>query len=163
MGGPAVRLETADTRWGVERDARSLAVLGRAADGIALRFTLADAPDVVPFAALDLTTTIPSGSTGLAFKGSADRPMRLSVQIRVVAAGEGKRWQRSIYLDQTAREFVIQFGDMTPAGALASGAADVANVRTILFVADTVNTFRGSSGRFLLDQVRFFSPGRPQK
>jgi hypothetical protein len=163
VGGPSVRLETADSLWGVERDARSLAELERAADGIGLRFTLADVPGGAPFAALDATTTIPPGSTGLAFRGSADRPMRLSVQVRVVTAGEGKRWQRSIYLDQTIRDFVMPFTDMTPAGVLASGPADVANVRTILFVADTVNTARGSSGRFLLDQVRFFSPGTPQK
>jgi hypothetical protein len=31
-----------------------------------------------------------------------------------------------------------------------------------LFVADTVNAFRGSSGRFMLDQVRFFSPRVPR-
>jgi hypothetical protein len=84
--------------------------------------------------------------------------MRLSVQVRVVTAGEGKRWQRSIYLDETVRDFVIPFADMTPTGALASGPPDVANVRTILFVADTVNALRGSSGRFMLDQVRFYSP-----
>jgi len=158
MGGAAVRLETADTLWGVERDARSTAELERAAEGVGLRFTLANAPDDAPFAALDATTTIPPGSTGLAFKGSAGRPMRLSVQVRVVTAGEGKRWQRSIYLDETVRDFVIPFADMTPTGALASGPPDVANVRTILFVADTVNAFRGSSGRFMLEEVRFFSP-----
>jgi hypothetical protein len=88
--------------------------------------------------------------------------MRLSVQIRVVTAGEGKRWQRSIYLDESDRDIVIPFAEMTAVGALASGPPEVANVRTILWVADTVNTTRGSSGRFLLDQVRFFSPRRPE-
>ncbi len=163
MGGPSVRLETADPLWGVERDAKSLADLDRTADGIGLRFTLAGAPAAAPFAALDATTTIPPGSTGLAFRGSADRPMRLSVQVRVVTAGEGKRWQRSFYLDPVVRDFVIPFADMTSTGAFASGPPDVANVKTILFVADTVNTPRGAAGRFLLDQVRFFSPGTPGK
>ena len=162
MSGPVVRLDPADALWGVERDARSPAELERSADGVGLRFTLTDAADVVPFAALDATTTIPPGSTGIAFRGRADRPMRLSVQIRVVTAGEGKRWQRSIYLDERDRDIVIPFAEMTAAGALASGPPDVANVRTILWVADTVNTDRGSSGRFLLDQVRFFSPRVPR-
>ncbi len=80
-----------------------------------------DAAETVPFAALDATTTIPPGSTGIAFRGRADRPMRLSVQIRVVTAGEGKRWQRSIYLDESDRDIVIPFADMTAVGALASG------------------------------------------
>jgi hypothetical protein len=158
MSGPVVRLDAADKLWGVERDATSRAELERSAGGVGLRFTLASAADVVPFAALDATTTIPPGSTGIAFRGRADRPMRLSVQIRVVTAGEGKRWQRSVYLDERDRDIVIPFADMTAAGALAAGPPDVPNVRTILWVADTVNTDRGSSGRFLLDQVRFFSP-----
>ena len=163
MGGPMVRLETGDAMWGVERDAASQAVLDRSADGVGLRFALAGAPDLVPFAALDATTTIPAGSTGLAFRGRADGPMRISVQIRVVTAGEGKRWQRSVYLDATTRDVVIPFDDMTPTGALASGPPDVANVRTVLFAVDTVNTRRGTSGRFVLDQVRFFSPGTPRR
>ncbi len=158
MSGPLVRLDAADKWWGVERDAKSVAELERSASGVGLRFTLTDAADVLPFAALDATTTIPPGSTGIAFRGRADRPMRLSVQIRVVTAGEGKRWQRSIYLDESDRDIVIPFAEMTAAGAIASGPPEVANVRTILWVADTVNATRGSSGRFLLDQVRFFSP-----
>jgi hypothetical protein len=162
MSGPVVRLDAADKLWGVERDATSRAELERTADAVGLRFTLTDAAHVLPFAALDATTTIPPGSAGIAFRGRADRPMRLSVQIRVVTAGEGRRWQRSIYLDESEREIVLPFADMTAAGALTSGPPDVANVRTILWVADTVNTARGSSGRFLLDQVRFFSSRAPK-
>jgi hypothetical protein len=159
--GPVVRLDPADRLWGVERDAKSPAALEQSADGVGLRFTLADAADVVPFAALDATTTIPAGFTGIAFRGRADRPMRLSVQIRVVTAGEGKRWQRSIYLDESDRDIAIPFADMRAAGALASGPPDVGNVRTILWVADTVNTARGSTGRFVLSDVRFLSPRAP--
>jgi len=86
----------------------------------------------------------------------------VSVQIRVVTAGEGKRWQRSIYLDERDRDIVIPFAQMTAVGTLASGPADVPNVRTVLWVADTVNTAPGSAGWFRLDQVRFFSPRTPQ-
>ena len=111
--GPAAGLDAADKLWGVEHDGRSHAELERSAGGVGLRFTLASAADVVPFAALDATTTIPPGSTGIAFRGRADRPMRLSVQIRVVTAGEGKRWQRSIYLDERDRDIVIPFAQMT--------------------------------------------------
>jgi len=161
MSGPSVRLETADRLWGVERDADSLAELERSAEGVGLRYTLASATTASPYAALDATTTVPNGATGIAFRGRADRPMRVSVQLRVITAGEGKRWRRSVYLDTTARDVVIPFADMTPAGAAATGPPQVGEVRTVLFAVDTVNARRGASGRFLLDQVRFFSPGAP--
>jgi hypothetical protein len=161
MSGPAVRLEPADTLWGVERDAGSVADLERSADGIGIRYVLGTTPTATPFAALDATTTIPSGVAGIAFRGRADRPMRVSVQLRVVTAGEGKRWHRSIYLDQAPRDVAIPFADMKPIGALAKGEAEVAEVRTVLFVVDRVNARRGASGRFVLEQVRFFSPGAP--
>jgi hypothetical protein len=162
MSGPVVELDPAAKLWGVERDGRSQGELERSTSGVGLRFTLTDAADVVPFAALDATTTIPPGSTGIAFTGRADRPMRLSVQIRVVTAGEGKRWQRSVYLDASDRDVVIPFAEMAATGALASGPPEVANVRTVLWVADTMNTARGASGRFVLNHVRFYAPRAPK-
>jgi hypothetical protein len=87
--------------------------------------------------------------------------MRLSVQLRVPTAGEGKRWQRSVYLDPDARDIVVRFADMNAVGATPIGSLQLADVRTVLFVIDTINTHPGTTGRFVLDHVRLILPGTP--
>ena len=87
--------------------------------------------------------------------------MRLSVQLRVPTAGEGKRWQRSVYLDQTARDMVVPFAELVPVGPSRTGPPELAAVRSLLFVVDTVNARPDASGRFVLEDVRFFSPEGP--
>ncbi len=128
-------------------------------DGISLAYTLAPEGMPAPYAALLATTTIDRGATGVAFVGRADRPMRVSVQVRVPAAGEGLRWHRSVYLDERPREIVIPFAEMTPLGDTPKGPPRVGDVRTLLFVVDLVNAKAGASGRFSVADVRFFAPG----
>jgi hypothetical protein len=161
MTGPTFRLEVAETFWGVEHDAGSRAELDRQGDGIALRYALARTGAIAPYAALTATTLIDSRATGIAFRGSAGRPMRLSVQLRVPTVGDGNRWQRSVYLDPTVRDVVVPFADMTRVGEAPIGLPQLADVRTLLFVIDRVNAHVGASGRFALDEVRLFAPGAP--
>jgi hypothetical protein len=159
--GPAFQLEAANSRWGVEHDAQSVAVLERQGTAIALRYALGTWRGAAPYAALNATTPIDVRATGIAFQAYADRPMRLSVQLRVPAGGEGKRWRRSVYLEQAGREVVVPFAELTPVGSGPLSAAELAAVRTVLFVVDTVNARPGASGRFVLEGVHFFSPGTP--
>jgi len=159
MSGPLFRLASGDKLWGVERGPGSRAELDREGGGVALRYALAGRESAIPYAALNATTTIDSRATGIAFMGSADGPMRISVQLRVLTAGEGKRWRRSVYLDQSVRDVVIPFADMIPVGESLTGPPQVAGVRTVLFVVDSVNSKPLAAGRFALDNVRFFSPG----
>jgi hypothetical protein len=65
--------------------------------------------------------------------------MRLSVQLRAPGSGEGERWQRSVYLDQTPRSIQVFFDDFRPLGATKSSTPVLASVQSILFVVDTVN------------------------
>ena len=84
--------------------------------------------------------------------------MRVSVQLRVPAVGEGLRWQRSVYLDASPREVVVPFAEMTALGNTPAGPPRVSDIRTLLFVVDRVNAVAGSTGRFVVRDVRFFLP-----
>jgi hypothetical protein len=79
----------------------------------------------------------------VAFTIRAERPMRISVQLRT----ERDRWQRSVYVEAFNREQTVLFDDLRPAGPTASDKPPLADVRSLLFVVDTTNTKPGASGR----------------
>jgi hypothetical protein len=74
--------------------------------------------------------------------------------VRVPGGPDGQRWHRSIFLDENARAVTVTFDDMRPSGATQSQHPDLAAVRDILFVVDTVNTKRGTSGQLWFDDVK---------
>ena len=88
------------------------------------------------------------------FSTRAERPMRVSVQVRAVAGTTLERWQRSVYLEPEDRDRVVHFADMTPVGATRSTHPTLTDVRSLMFVIDTTNTKPGSSGRIWLSSVR---------
>ncbi|MFI5178890.1 MAG: CehA/McbA family metallohydrolase [Vicinamibacterales bacterium] len=139
--------------WHVESDPTSLAAVdvGSATTGAELRFRfgLAGGTPIAQVAALVIDT--PSGlasSDRLAVTIRAERPMRISVQLRAAAIGRPgeDRWQRSIYIDSAAQDRTIAWSEMTPVGATERGPA-LAEVRSILFAVDLTNTKAGASGR----------------
>jgi hypothetical protein len=91
----------------------------------------------------------------LMFTAHADRPMRLSVQLRIPSGVAGERWQRSIYLDQMPRDVTVFFDDMIPRGPTTARRPTLADVRSVLFVVDSVNSKPGTSGQFWIDDVRY--------
>jgi hypothetical protein len=88
------------------------------------------------------------------FRARAERPMRLSVQVRAESDGVLERWQRSVYLDTEAREHTVHFDDMTPVSPRQTGQLPRSRVRHVMFVVDTTNAKPGSSGRTWLNGVR---------
>ena len=51
----------------------------------------------------------------LTFTARAERPMRISVQLRTLDAGRTlRRWQRSVYLDTFDQEHTVYFDDLVP-------------------------------------------------
>jgi hypothetical protein len=140
--------------WHVEHDSTSLAAVelatGATAAELRFRFGLSGGTPIAQVAALVFTT--PSGvapSDRLAVTIRAERPMRISVQLRAAAtdrSGED-RWQRSIYVDAAAQERTISWSEFTPVGAT-EGSPALARVRGILFTVDLTNTKPGASGRF---------------
>jgi hypothetical protein len=139
--------------WHVEYDSTSVAAveLAQGATGAELRFRfgLAGGTPIAQVAALVVAT--PSGvarSDRLAVTIRAERPMRVSVQLRAAAAdrpGED-RWQRSIYVDVAAQERTISWREFAPVGPTQGGPV-LDRIRGILFAVDLTNTKPGASGR----------------
>lgn len=122
-----------------------------------LRYALSGAASSGPFAALVVPAAAMLGEYDrLTFKAHADRPMRLSVQLRVPRQDhDGDRWRRSVFVDETPREVTVFFNDMVPIGSGIPRQPALAAVQSILFVVDTVNTKPGTAGRVFLDDVRY--------
>jgi hypothetical protein len=146
--------------WAVEHSPTAQAALDvvKTVDGTQLqfRYALSGAESESPYAAL----VAPAGPAlrehaRLTFHAQADKPMRLSVQLRVPREGDGERWQRSVYVDETPREITVFFDETTPLGRTTTRRPSLDQVMSVLFVVDTVHTSPGSSGRVMLDAIRY--------
>jgi hypothetical protein len=78
--------------------------------------------------------------------------MRVSVQVRLPGDG-GRRWRRSIYVDQTPRSLVIPLQDFEPVDVRTTRRPIVTPIQSLLVVVDTVNTAPGTSGTLWLSNV----------
>ena len=86
------------------------------------------------------------------FTGRADKPMRVSVQIR---EPEGSRWARSVYLDDMPRDITVFIDELTPRGVTAQRRPDLSKVQALLWVIESTNTALGSSGQVWIDNVKY--------
>jgi hypothetical protein len=106
------------------------------------------------FAAMQLATPADlAGYDSLVLRASADRPLRVWLQLRV-PGGEGQRWGRSLYLDGTARELRLPFDTMLPLGRVEQARPPLADVTAVLVVTDTVHATTGSRGRITVSALR---------
>jgi hypothetical protein len=90
----------------------------------------------------------------LVFTARADRPMRLSVQLRSPDA-QGERWRRSVYLDSMPRTVDVAFDDFRPVGSASTARPELGKIDSILFVVDTINNRVGSNGQIQVDDIRY--------
>jgi hypothetical protein len=146
--------------WTIETSPASSAALdvvsGTGGTELALRYAVGGAASSAPFAAFVFTAGENlARADRLLFSGRADRPMRLSVQLREPAGEVAYRWRRSVYLDTEPRDITVYFDDLRPAGTTPRDLPALANVDSILLVLDTVNTPLGGSGRIWIDDVRY--------
>jgi hypothetical protein len=88
--------------------------------------------------------------------------MRLSVQIRTPGGTEGRRWRRSIYLDQTPRVIDLALSELEPVGSGTALRPVVARVQSVLLVVDTVNAAPGASGSVRISRL-LLGLGDPQR
>lgn len=146
--------------WTIETSPASSAALdvvsGVRGTELALRYAVGGAASSGPFAAFAFTPGPNlARADRLLFTARADRPMRLSVQLREPAGEAGYRWQRSVRVGTEPREITVYFDDLRPAGTTPRELPALASVDAVLLVIDTVNTPLGGSGRIWIDDVRY--------
>lgn len=146
--------------WTVEASPRSKSAFdvtpGPGGTQLSLRWGLGGTLSESPYVAL----AVPAGTTvgaqdRVRFTARADRPTRVSVQLRSPTSGDGERWHRSVYLDESPRDITVHFDDMRPRGRTSQERPNLATVNTLLFVIDTVNAKPGGSGQVWIDDVRY--------
>ena len=143
--------------WRIEKDARStgsFAVMD-GDTGVRREFTFQlGRGGGSPFVALvtDETGAL-RDATRLAFRARASRPLRLSVQVRDSGA-DARRWQRSVYLDETSRDVIVRFDDMRLAGTGERLPFDASRIGSMLFVFDTTNARPGDGGTVVIEALR---------
>ena len=153
-GRPPLPFSTKDgpaQGWVVEKSDASLGAIDvvKAVTGtqISLRYGLGGAASASPYVAF----VMPAGPdlqkfSQLTFIGRADKPTRVSVQLRDPIGPQGERWHRSVYLEPEPREVTVYFDDMTPRGTTSRPQPNLATAQAVLFVVDTVNTPLGGNG-----------------
>jgi hypothetical protein len=146
--------------WNVEHAETSRAALDviRTETGtqLLMRYALSGTVASHPFTALVTPAGPIAGHATLAFRAQSDRPMRLSVQLRADSGTpEGERWHRSVFIGTDPRAVRIQFDDMRPSGQTRTRQPRLQDVRSLLFVVDTVNTSPGMAGQLSIDEVRY--------
>jgi hypothetical protein len=150
--------DQAETSARVEHSADSQAVVAvQPAIGgrqLTFRYALGGRLSEGPYAAMAFPVSAVQTFDRVTFVGRADHPMRFDVQLRA-PAGAGERWQRSIYLDETARTISVRLADMTPVVRGQQGAPRLDVVDSLLFVIDTANTPLGGNGKVWIDDLRF--------
>ena len=134
--------------WSVEHDAGSRAVLEVTSKEMRLQYALAADPLARPLVALVTAPLALLPYDRLSFTLAADRPMRVSVQVRTGAnESPAERWQRSVYVDTVERNRTVFFDEFTPVGSTRSPHPPLAGTPSVLLVIDTVNTRAGASGQ----------------
>jgi hypothetical protein len=156
-----VYADGAASEWAVEHSSASQAAVDvvKAASGTQLlfRYAISGGASSHPFAALATPAGPALGEHDrLTFTARADRPMRLSVQLRAHTSDPaGERWHRSVFVDTARREISVWFDEMTPRGVTATPKPPLEKIASLLFVVDTVNTPAGTAGQLSLDDIRY--------
>jgi hypothetical protein len=147
--------------WAVEHHPASSAAWRAVDQATEFSFGLARGASTGQFAAL-VTPLNPSESFDeVRFTVSADRPLRLSVQVRLPDdSGGGERWVRSVYADATPRDVRLRLEDFEPADRPTTRRPVAARLQSLLFVVDGPHTPPGVSGRILVSAVSLHGPSQ---
>jgi len=150
--------------WQIEANAQSAGAVdvARAEGGgtqLRWRYALGGGRSDGPYVALVVAAGPAVASADrVIFSARADKPMRLTMQVRVPKGPAGERWQRSFYVDEMPREIALFFDEMRPMGETTTKQPTLSEVQALLWVVAPPNTPLGASGQVWLDNVRY---GRP--
>jgi PHP domain len=143
-------------QWRTEHDPNSvgaveLATAPNASPELRHRFGLAGGDPVGQVTAL--VRDLPNGVAGfdrIALALRAERPMRISLQVRDTTAD---RWQRSLYVDTSPQERIVALDDLIPVGVTHVPLPARDAIRALMLVIDTTNTKPETSGRIWLQKA----------
>jgi len=124
-------------------------------EGGAMRFAYRLGPGIPSgqYAALAGRVGGGDGVERVTFTARADRPMRVSLQIRLPRGSDGRRWRRSVYLEPTARTVSVALSEFEPADMVTTRRPIVTPLDSVLFVVDTLNSATGSAGTIWVSDV----------
>jgi hypothetical protein len=128
--------------WRIEKDPSSSGVLRTGASEAVLEYKLGDGARNSQFIALasDLNGQV---FNQIDLSLAADRPMRVSVQVR---RASGQRWGRSFYVDAGGSSVRAPLARLKPITAAPGSVISGADVTSILLVVDLTNASPGRSG-----------------
>lgn len=157
--GEALRLVSS---WRVEKDPRSTGEIDAGADALSLRYALAPGERSSQFVAAAADVDATQQFDTITFTARADRPTRVSVQVRV--RPDDARWTRSVYLDATERQVAVKVSEMTPAERSVGRMQGPVSPRSLMFVVDLTNARAGDAGSFTISGIRVSaqSPAAPR-
>lgn len=152
-------LEWPAVPWTVERDSTSSATVtasvGETGHAIGIDYELGRSSAAGQYVAIVTDHVSPVRDAGrLAFRVSADRPMRASVQVRQRANDPDLRWRRSFYADTTPRDIVVPLDHLRSVKPDGGMLPDAERVAALMFVVDRINTPAGSRGRLVIERLR---------
>ncbi len=141
--------------WTAEHSERSAVAVDvvrqNGVEAVLLRYALAGPESTGPFAAAALPLRGMGGADAISLRCRADRPMRVSVELRLMNGETEERWRRSIYLDATSTEIQVPTQSLIRVGDDGPVELDSAHVRSLLVVVDGVNTPSGRNGQIWIE------------
>lgn len=138
--------------WRVEHDPASSGETTTEGAETRLSFRLGPSPPAGQYVALVTDVGGETSFDHLSFTGRADRPVRVSVQMRFTGGRDGQRWRRSVYLDTNSRTVSLELSEFDPVEPT-SLKPNAARILSVLFVVDTLNTSVGSDGVIWLSNI----------
>ena len=87
----------------------------------------------------------------LVLRATADRPMRMWVQLRSPKNG-GRRWGRSVYLDATPQTITLPLASFLPMDGDGPQHVPLGDITALLLVADTTHARPGDRGTVTFDE-----------
>ena len=140
--------------WSIEKHATSAGSVTADAGDPRFSYRLAGGSKAGQFVAAVRATDSTDAWDAIVLAARAGEPSRIWVQLRLNDSGTGQRWGRSVYLDGQSRTFRIPIRDFAPLEPRASSSRpNVAQVRAVLIVVDTVNSAPGRAGDVVIERI----------
>tara|TARA_B100001123_G_scaffold446424_2_gene600858 strand:- start:11717 stop:13444 length:1728 start_codon:yes stop_codon:yes gene_type:complete len=142
--------------WTAEADEDSIADVIADSNELVFRYQLSGLEDANSYAAAvrSLDGVDPQGLNAVSLIASADRPVRVSVQLRDGRGAEDVRWRASFYADQEPHSVTIPFSRFTSTIPMETETLRIEEMDTFLIVADLVNASPGTDGELRLEDVQ---------